>query len=225
MFSLRLPLFGLLPSKSPLDGLIDHYQKIHGAVDYIHESLECYLGGGTCREFHELVEQIDRLENEADKIKRSIRNRIPRRLFMPVDKTLFLNYTRSQDNILDAAQEGLFWLSMRAVEVPEEHQRSMVLFLDDVMATVTLLGPALEATIKLIYAQELDRDAVKNKLRAVRRQREQVFKSKGPLISAIYNQDRDFKDIYQLIHFILQMDGMSHNSGNCAELLRAMIAR
>ncbi len=222
---LRLPMFGLLTPTSPLDGLIDHYQKIHSCVDFIHESLECYLSGGTCREFQELVEQVDRLEGEADKIKRSIRNKMPRRLFMPVDKTLFLNYTRAQDNILDAAQEGLSWLSMRVVEVPADTQKGMVLFLDDVMSSVTLLGPALKSTIQLIYAEELDRQAVKDKLRAVRRQRDKVFKAKGPLIAAIYNQDRDFKDIYQLIHFVQQMDAMSDNAGNCAEILRSMIAR
>lgn len=222
---LRLPMFGLLTPTSPLDGLIDHYQKIHSCVDLIRESLECYLSGGTCREFQELVEQVDKLENEADKIKRSIRNRMPRRLFMPVDKTLFLNYTSAQDNILDAAQEAVSWLAMRAVKVPEEQQKPMVLFLDEVMTTVTMLGPALEATIRFIYVQELDRSAVKAKLRAVRHQKDKVFKDKGPLIAAIYNQDRDFKDIYQLIHFIQRMDDMSHSAGNCAEILRAMIAK
>lgn len=60
---MRVPFFGMLADKSPLDGLLEHYEKINGCVALIKESMECYVAGGACREFMELAEQIDEIEN------------------------------------------------------------------------------------------------------------------------------------------------------------------
>jgi len=222
---MRLPFFGLLSARSPLDGLVDHFKKIKECTDIVKESMECYVAGGACREFLELAKQVDEVENHADTIKRNIRNQMPRRLFMPVDKTLFLNYTKAQDNILDDAQEAMQWLAMRRVNIPEKFQKKIINLIDDVTTTTTMLGPALTATIRLIYMQHVDRDGTKSQYQAVRAQRHKVFKAKNALVSEIYNSDMDFKDIYQLIHFVERLDAMSHNTENCADILRAMIVR
>jgi len=96
----KLSFFGMLATKSPMEGLVEHYDQIAQCTNIINESLECYVSGiGACREFTELSREIDKIENHADIIKRNLRNHLPRRLFMAVDKTLFLNYTKSQDNI------------------------------------------------------------------------------------------------------------------------------
>jgi len=222
---MRAVLFGLLCDRSPMDGLREHYDKIHQCVALIRDAMECYVAGGTCREFMDLAAEVDAIENEADKIKRRIRNHLPRRLFMPVDKTLFLNYTNAQDNILDSAQEAMHWLAMRRVDIPEGFQKPIVDLIDEVNVITDLLGPALEATIGLIYIQHADRPGAKEKFRAVRTRRHDVFRHKIALVSTIYNSDLDFKDIYQLIHFIERLEDMGHNTERCADILRAMIAR
>jgi uncharacterized protein len=223
---LRIPMFGLLPTRSPLRGLEEHYDKIVECIELIGESLECYIaGGGLCREFGELKEEIDRIEEHADSIKRNIRNHLPRRLFMPVDKTLFLNYTRAQDNILDAAQEAMNWLNMRHLIIPEKFQKEVIDLLSHVTEAATLLGPALHQTIALIHGLTLDREETKEKYRSIRRQRALVTQSRHVLVSRVYNSDMDFKDIYQLLHFLMSLDEMSHNSEICADILRSMIAR
>jgi len=222
---MRLPFFGLLSTRSPLDGLIKHFKKIKECTDIVKESMECYVAGGACREFLELAKQVDEIENHADTIKRNIRNQLPRRLFMPVDKTLFLNYTKAQDNILDDAQEAMQWLAMRRVNIPEKFQKKIIDLIDDVATATAMLGPALTATIRLIYMQHVDREGTKGQYQAVRAQRHKIFKAKNALVSEIYNSDMDFKDIYQLIHFVEHLDAMSHNAENCADILRAMIVR
>jgi uncharacterized protein len=223
---LRIPFFGLLSPRSPMLGLVEHYDKISHCVDLIRESLECYISGtGICRAFEELKEEIDRIEDHADAIKRNIRNHLPKRLLMPVDKTLFLNYTKAQDNILDSAQEAMNWLGMRKVHIPEEFQKDIIDLLSNVSEAAILLGPALHATIALIHGETLDREGTKDKYRAVRRQRAVVTAARHALVSRIYNSDLEFKDIHQLFHFIVSLDDMSHNSENCADILRSMIAR
>lgn len=222
---LRVPLFGLVSERSPMEGLIEHYDKIAECIAAIDESLECYVSGGVCREFEELTNTVDEIENHADKIKRNIRNHLPRGLFMAVEKPLFLNYTKAQDNILDSAQDALHWLAMRKVTVPEDIQKDLIYLLDAVAKATVLLGPALKATIALVHGESLDRESTKECYRKVRAERENVRKQKNKLQSRVYQKDIDFKDIYQLLHFIDCLDDMAHNTENCADILRSMIAR
>ncbi|MBG0790720.1 MAG: DUF47 family protein [Desulfovibrionaceae bacterium] len=223
--SLRLPFFGLLASRCPMDGLVEHYDKIAECIAAIDDSLECYVSGGVCREFEELTKSVDEIENHADSIKRNIRNHLPKGLFMAVEKALFLSYTKSQDNILDSAQEALYWLAMRKVLIPEDVQREMIYLLDSVAKCTVLLGPALKSTIALVHGESLDREGTKECFRKVRRERDDVRRRKNALQKLIYEKDIDFKDIYQLIHFVDCLDKMGHDTENCAELLRSMIAR
>ncbi len=224
--SFHIPFLGLLSANNPMDGLVKHYDKIAECIQIINDSVECYVTGGTtCKEFSELTDHIDTVEAEADKIKRSIRNHLPRSLFMAVDKTMFLNYTSSQDNVLDYAQDALHWLAMRRVDIPVEFQKDIIGLLSEVNDTTTSLGPALKATISLVNGKSIDREGTKNAFRKVRRRREKVKQLEKALTHRIYTSDMEFKDIYQLIHFVDCIDEMAHAAESCADILRAMIAR
>ena len=222
---LKIPFFGLLPKRSPMDGLIEHYDKIDECVAIIDESLECYVSGGVCREFNELTRTIDDVEAHADKIKRNLRNHLPRGLFMAVEKTLFLNYTRTQDNILDSAQDALHWLAMRPVGIPAEFQHDIIDLLSEVRDATEALGPALKATIDLIHGDSMDREGTKDLYRDLRRRRELIRRQVNLVTARIYNSEMDFKDIYQLIHFVDRLGSMGHNCEGCVDILRNMIAR
>jgi predicted phosphate transport protein (TIGR00153 family) len=169
--------------------------------------------------------EIDKLEEQADKIKRRIRNHLPRAFFMEVDKTIFLDFTSRQDNILDAAQESLSWLGMRQIRIPDAFHPALLAFKEEVNVTVGALKPALENTIRLVYGESALRPETKEKFRFVRSRHIKVSRLKADLVAGIYNSDMDFKDIYQLIKFVECLHAMSHNAEGCANSLRAMIAR
>lgn len=222
---MKLNFFGLLTQKSPMERLLEHYEKIQQSVDIISESLECYILGGQCVEFKTMQNNLNELESEADKIIRYIRNHLPRGLFMPVDKVLFLSYTSQQDDILDAAQEAFDWLSMRTMVIPEAFQKELIYLVDDVGNMVNLLGPALKDTVSLVHLENLDREGTKEQYRKIRDKRHEVSKFKNVLIGNMYRSEFDFKDIYQLIHFTERMYSMCHSCSKCVEILRSMIAR
>lgn len=222
---MKFNFFGLLTQKSPMERLLEHYEKIHQSVDIINESLECYILGGQCTEFKKMQNNLDDLESQADKIIRYIRNHLPRSLFMPVDKVLFLNYTSAQDDILDSAQEALNWLSMRTVVIPEAFQKELIFLVDGVGDMVNLLGPALKDTIALVHLENLDREGTKEQYRKIRNKRHEISRFRDTLTGEIYCSEMEFKDIYQLIHFIERMYIMCYSTSKCVEILRAMIAR
>jgi uncharacterized protein len=223
---MRIPMLSMIGGRSPMDGLLEHYGQIEAAMSLIQESLLCYMeGGSTCKDFMTLKGELDNHEENADIIKRNIRNHLPHSLFMAVDKTLFINYTRAQDNILDAAQDALDWLNIHDVNLAELIGATGLALVEEATRTVELLKPALEDTVKLVHTDIMDRQLVKEKYRAVREQHKTVRRLKSQIFSQLYKQDMHFKSIFQLLHFFERMNEMSHNAENCVDMLRAMIAR
>ncbi|EPR43787.1 putative phosphate transport regulator [Desulfovibrio sp. X2] len=225
---IRIPFLGI-PSPAPLQGLLEHYEPVAKGLSVIERALKGYLHGGTSKGFMALAAEMDSLEGEADKIKRKVRNHLPRGLFMAVDKTLFLNYSRGQDDIMDQAQEALHWLALRHVELPEKVREDLRAFLPEVTRSVAMLLPALKGTVALVLGRGpnggADRKQLKDDIHNVREQHMRVVKARFRLVSDVYSSELDFKDIYQIIHFVDCLQGMSHSAEGCADVLRAMIAR
>lgn len=227
--AIRIPFFGLISLRSPLAGILEHYEQIAKGMALIEDTMECYIlgsdGASVCKEFNALVQEVNEVEAMADTIMRNIRNHLPRNLFLPVDKGVFFSYTRMQDEILNAGQDSLQWLALRDVVVPELVQRDLLYYLGEVAKCIELLKPAIEATLAWVEDETVDREGVKDKVRAVRRQHNIVTDMMHKLTAKIYRSDLDFKDIYQLIRFVERLHKMSHNTENCVDLLRVMIAK
>ena len=226
--AIRLPFFGLISSRSPLSGLLEHYEQVSKAMVLIEEAMECYIADSSglgCKEFEALRGELDAVEEHADLVTRNLRNHVPRSLFLPVDKHIFFLYTRSQDDILDFGQASVQWLGMRNVVVPEIFHRDLIFFLSEALKTVAVLRPALEITVDWMSSETISRETAKQAFWAVRKEHKVVTRMRQSIVPAIYSSDLDFKDIYQLIHCMDQLQNMSRSAVNCADLLRVMIAK
>jgi hypothetical protein len=208
-----------------LPGLLDHYQPVGRGMALLHEALKRSLDGNQDLGFKVLASEIDILEGEADKIKRRIRNHLPSAFLMVVDKTLFLNYTRSQDNILDNVQEAVIWLGLGECIVPEPLASVMTGCVDESARTVAMLRPALAEAIDLILHGRRDRGEVKSRIHDIRLQHLKVVKTKRAFIAAAYAADIPFCRVYQFLRFVEYVYRASHNAEGCADILRAMLAR
>ena len=208
-----------------LQGLLEHYEPVSKGVMVVEAALKEYACNGQGVAFQALAVEIDTLEGQADKIKRRIRNRLPRDLFMEVDKTLFLNFTRSQDNILDSAQDALNWLGMRQMVLPKELLASARALAREACRSVELLNPAIQGAMDLVYGQTKDRSAVKRTFHEVRLQHTRASRFTRKLLRESLTVETDFKNIYQFVKFIEHVHEMSHNAEGAADVLRAMIAR
>lgn len=221
LFRLMARLFG----RQCLPGLLEHYDPVAKGVLVVEAALKEYVHAGRGPAFNTLAVEIDTLEGQADKIKRRIRNHLPRDLFMEVDKTLFLNYTRSQDNILDAAQDALNWLGMRDIDLPRDLLASARSVARECCLTVERLKPALIGTMELIGGKTKDRSATKENFHEVRVQHQRASRAYRNLVREAFAAEAGFRDIYQFVKFIEQLHAMSHNAEGAADVLRAMIAR
>jgi predicted phosphate transport protein (TIGR00153 family) len=82
-----------------------------------------------------LVDELCKLEHEADITKNDIRNHLPKSIFMPIDRAQFLEILSLQDSIADQAEEIGLTLLLRPLsptffpslaEFYEKNQRKKV---------------------------------------------------------------------------------------------------
>jgi predicted phosphate transport protein (TIGR00153 family) len=121
---------------SPFDGLQEHAEKVKECAWAFQQAMECHITE-QCGAFEEFRLEVDKLESEADSIKRRIRGHLPKGTLMPVDKFQLFRYLREQDKVLDAVEEALDWLSYRSEPgIPEALEKDFFLLVDAVMDPV-----------------------------------------------------------------------------------------
>lgn len=220
-----ISIFSFFPKESPIRDLIKHYDFIEKGSKLIPETFACYAEPKKSKDFDSLKQQVDEIEEQADRVKRKIRNHMPRGIFMPVDRTIFFNFTRSLDDVLDCAQDALNWLSIRHVKVPSFLRKDLDDYLQNILVSVKILRPALEGTIEIVGGGTANREEVKTLCRNIILHHDEVGAQKRAIIAKLYNADIPFKDMYQLLKFIEEMYDSSHNTERCSDMLRAMLAK
>ncbi len=111
-------LRSLLSGPSPFKMLKKHMDKVMECVDLIEPILDAALRGEG-DEVKEIAQRIFLLEHEADEIKNTIRDAMPRELLMPVSRIDFLAFLRDQDSLADKAEDLAMMLGMRPLHLPK----------------------------------------------------------------------------------------------------------
>jgi predicted phosphate transport protein (TIGR00153 family) len=104
-------LFG----KSPFAPLQTHMNKVASCIDKLAKVLEA-LPKTEMEKIERLVGELSHLEHEADLTKNDIRNHLPRSLFLPIDRSHFLDILSIQDTIADKAEDIGVLLTLRPLE-------------------------------------------------------------------------------------------------------------
>lgn len=84
----------------------------------------------------QLADRISELEHEADIIKDNVRDRLPRTIFLPVDRRDFLGVISSLDAIADCAEDVGILFTLREMELYEELVDPLKTLLPQVLKTV-----------------------------------------------------------------------------------------
>jgi len=104
-------LFG----KSPFAPLQTHMSRVASCIEKLTDVLQTVVKQDTDK-IEKLVGELCRLEHEADLTKNDIRNHLPKSLFLPIDRSHFLDILSIQDSIADQAEEIGILLSMYPLE-------------------------------------------------------------------------------------------------------------
>ena len=107
-------LFG----RSPFGALQEHMHIVKECVNLIIPFFEAEISGDK-EKAKSIAHQIFELEDKADDVKNTLRDNLPRSLFMPVNRHDLLEMLHIQDQIADTAQDISTILTLRHLTIPD----------------------------------------------------------------------------------------------------------
>ncbi|MCD6413677.1 MAG: TIGR00153 family protein [Elusimicrobia bacterium] len=222
---MRAVLFRIFRKKSPFEGLEEHSRKVLSGVRKFREAFLAYLKNDYPL-FEELSREVIKIETEADMIKGNIRNHLPKGLFMPVDKSVFLSCLKEQDAILDACKDVVIWLEFQKNRLNPNLRRKLEDFLSQVLDTVEKLESMLKDVRRLVSSLSMkERKEIKKRIREIHFEEEEVDLVQRSLIKEIFSSGEDALYVYHLIHIIFILSKVADHAENAADGARVMIAR
>lgn len=110
---------GELFGKSPFQPLVEHARKVHECVALV-RPISAAILAGDMEKLVELQHLMSKTEYEADLLKDDVRQRLPRRYFLPVDKQDIARFLSQMDRIADDAEDFAVVATFRTLSLPKE---------------------------------------------------------------------------------------------------------
>ena len=128
---MAMRIIGSLFGRSPFGPLVEHTKKVHECVDQI-KPLITALINENFEEIERLHDVVSKLEYEADRLKHGIREQLPRRHFLPVERVEIDNFLRCQDRMADKVEDFAVILTLRKTRVHPELKEQFLDFVEQI---------------------------------------------------------------------------------------------
>ncbi len=222
---MRIPFISLFVA-SPFDGMQEHAEKVKECAWVFQHAIECHMSK-RCKRFEELRQEIIRLEREADAVKRRIRGHIPKGTLLPVDKFQLFRYLREQDQVLDAVEDALDWLSFRSEPgIPEPFHKDFILLIDAVVDPIDELHHMVqEARSYFRTFNETQRVKVKDIIRNVREMEHSADKIEASIKEKVFTSEKDPVTVFHMVRLSEIIGSIADHAENAGDMMRAMVAK
>ena len=134
-------LFG----RSPIGPMQQHMAKSHECAANLVPFFQAVMAQDWER-VEQIQQEMVQLENEADKLKKSVRQHLPKSLFLPVPRSDLLDLLSVQDKIANRAKDIAGLMLGRCMNIPPQLQPQMLAY---VQRCVDASTPALKALKEL----------------------------------------------------------------------------
>jgi predicted phosphate transport protein (TIGR00153 family) len=211
---------------SPFEGLQEHAEKVKECAWVFQRAIECIIED-RCEDFEHFRKDIDKLESEADAIKRRIRGHLPKGTLLVVDKFEVFRYLREQDKVIDAVEEGLDWLSFRAAAgIPEVLEKDFMVLVEAVTDPIEELSKMVAEARKYFSSfSENQRIVVKDMIHALRQYEHEADKLEDATKEKIFNTIDDAVAVFHLIRLTEIIGSIADHAENAGDMMRAMMAK
>jgi predicted phosphate transport protein (TIGR00153 family) len=222
---MRIPFISMFIT-SPFDGLQEHAEKVKECAWVFQKAIECIIAD-RCEDFESLREDIRKMEEEADAIKRRIRGHLPKGTLLAVDKFELFRYLGEQDKVLDAVEDALDWLSFRShTGIPDALEKDFMILVEAVMDPIEELSKmVVEARKYFSNFSENQRRLVKNMIRTLRAHEHEADKLEHALKEKIFHTIDDGVGVFHLIRLAEIIGSIADHAENAGDMMRAMVAR
>jgi len=222
---MKLPSF-LKSATLPFDGIQMHAEKIKECAWSFQQAIECYFSN-KCDRFEEYLGEVNRLENEADDLKRGVRASISKTAKMPVDKFNLFMYITEQDKVLDCVEECLSWISYRSEpSFDEDFKNDFHDLVDSVIAPIEELSIMVaEARIYFSSYSEKQRAVVIDLIQNLRKNEHESDKLEDALRHKIFNEETNPIAVFHMVELTYRIGAIADHAENTGDMMRAMIEK
>ncbi len=221
---MRVPIVSSFVS-TPFESLVTFCEKILEGMKALRKAVEAYVNEDYER-FDVWVRGVCSIEQEADEMKREIRNSLPRGVFMPVDKFQFFTLIRELDHVLDSAEDVVVWLSFKRGVAIKEVKEDLLELLDTSIESVEILYDVIKMTTKTFGFLKKRREDIKETIRAVRRKEWESDQIAQGMVRKLFElKDYDFFTIHHILTTGRYIGDIADHAENVADVIRVMIAR
>lgn len=222
---MRIPFISFFIS-SPFEGLQEHAEVVKECAWAFQQAMECHVTD-RCLQFEELRQEVSRLENRADSIKRRIRGHLPIGTLMPVSKFQLFRYLREQDQVLDAVKDTLNWISYRSEPgIPAALHKDVFLLVDAVIDPLEELSRMVAGAQRYFESySEKERVAVKEIVRTLRSQEHAADQLEAGIKQKVFNMDIDPVTVFHMVRLAEIIGSIADHAENAGDMMRAMLAR
>ena len=117
--------FGKLFGKSPFKPMKKHMSLATECASHMPSAMEAFFKGDK-ETLKDIRQSITQLENDADKILEEMQSRLPKTMFLPVDRRDLLDVLEMQEAIADRTQDIIGLMLDLPMDVPEKMQKPIM---------------------------------------------------------------------------------------------------
>lgn len=214
--------------KSPLDPLHQHLLKVKECTKLLRPLIEAFIEANR-EKIEEKVKEISQFEHEADLIKNEIREHLPRRILMPIDRSDLLRFLREEDSIADATEDVAKLIEMRETRVPEKLIFPLLELVDKVMETVHALEKVAEE-LKVVVNSSFGRreeEKVSELIKQIDKKEFEADLIANRCTKTLLSMEKELDPIsvFFLMRIIGELGTIADRAQNTGDRLRTIIAR
>lgn len=217
-------LFG----KSPFGPLVEHTKKVHECVKVIKPLMEAVVKEDY-EEVHRLQDVASRLEYEADQIKHQIREQIPRRYFLAVERDELENFLRCEDKIADSVQDFAVILFIRNTKIYPALKDEFFTFIEQIMKVSNMLMGAAEELENLAETSfgGTEAKSVMQRIAGLGEEEWKADRLQRQLCRHIYSLEKELDPITIIFYekMLQTLSRIANEAENTGDLLRIMIVK
>jgi uncharacterized protein len=217
-------LFG----KSPFAALVKHAKKVHECVKLVCPLMEAAIAGDY-QKIHTLQDEVSKKEYEADIIKHEIRDHLPRRYFLPVDRKELESFLRIQDQIADKAEDFAVVLYLRQTPIHPLLKEDFLEFAKavvDVSNTLLAAGRELNNLVETTFSG-FQAESVMKHISGIGEAEWKVDRMQRKICKKIYGIEDELSPVTISFYdkMLTNLSGIANATENTGDELRTMIIK
>jgi len=221
------PLAGLL-RKSPFKPIQEHMRMVSSCALLLPPLFDA-LYRKNQDEVADLARQIGHLETDADRIKSTYRQNMPKTLLLPVDRKDLLSLIHEQDSISDGIEKVSQILTNRDMIVPDAIKAGLDELLEGTMEIIAQAKNMIEELDELVHVgfSGREHDKVTKMIDGVRKSEHNIDKILKKLNRTLFTVERELDPVSVMFWYriIEEVGNLSDHAENMADRLLLFLSK